>query len=255
MQYKVREAAEIAGVSVRTLHYYDSIGLLKPESVSPAGYRLYSDRDLGKLQQVLFFRELGFSLPETEEIVNNPDFDREKALHLHRELLLKKRKRIDAIIESVDATIQSIQGGKKMETSKMFEAFDMSEIEKHRELYAGETRAKYGNSDAYKESEKKTARYSQDDWARILKTSGEIYSGIAGRMDQGPEDREVQDAVARLRQHISDSFYDCSPEIFRGLGDLYVSDERFTANIDKVAPGLARFLRDAINFYCNNLRE
>jgi DNA-binding transcriptional MerR regulator len=255
MPYLVSEVAEMVGVSVRTLHHYDQIGLLKPESVSPAGYRLYTDRDLERLQQILFFKELDFSLQETGDIINKPEFDRAQALKTHKELLTGKKKRLEALIKSVENTIQSIEGGKEMDKKEMFEAFDMSEMERHKEKYAEETRQKYGHTDAYKESQKKTARYTKEDWAAIMKRGGEIYQRIADLMDQDPSEPEVQEAVAQWRQHITNSFYNCTPEIFRGLGDLYVQDERFTANIDKVKPGLAAYLQKAMHIYCDNLEK
>ncbi|MCX7921901.1 MAG: MerR family transcriptional regulator [Clostridia bacterium] len=255
MPYKVKEVADMVGISVRTLHHYDQIGLLKPESVNSAGYRLYTDHDLEKLQQVLFFKELGFSLQETKDIINSPGFDRKNALQNHKELLLKKRNRIDEIIKSVEKTIQSIEGGIEMDNKERFKAFDMSEIEKHQEKYAEETKQKYGHTDAYKESQKKTSKYTKEDWAAIMSRGDEIYKRIVSHMDKGPADPDVQQAVGDFRQHITDSFYTCTPEIFRGLGELYVSDERFTANIDKYKLGLAQFLRDAMHIYCDNLEK
>lgn len=158
-------------------------------------------------------------------------------------------------IDSVEKTIHAAEGGGEMGKKEMFEAFDMSVIENHKKKYAEETKQKYGHTDAYKESEKKTSGYTKEDWARIFEESGRIYKTIADNMDKGSADPEVQKAVAAWRQHITDSFYDCTPEIFRGLADLYVDDERFTANIDKIKPGLARFLSDAMRIYCDNIKE
>ncbi len=253
MSYKVKEVATMAGVSVRTLHHYDSIGLLEPESVSPAGYRLYTEKDLERLQQILFFKELDFSLEEIKSIIHSPGFDRLKALQTHKALLLMKKQRLENIIQAVEKTIHASKGGKSMDKKAMFHAFDMSEIEKHQERYAEEARQKYGHTDAYKESQKRTSRYTKEDWARIMQRSDEIHSRLAALMDKEPSHPEVQEAIGQWRQHITDSFYDCTPEIFRGLGDLYVSDERFTANIDRVKPGLAGFMREAMFIYCDNL--
>jgi DNA-binding transcriptional MerR regulator len=255
MGYKIKEVADIAGVSIRTLHHYDSIGLLKPETVDSKGYRFYSVKDLEKLQHILFFRELDFTLQEIKGILQRPDFDRINILKLHKELLVEKKKRFEKIIKSVEKTIASIEGGTEMKKEEMFEGFDMSEIEKHKEKYAEETKQKYGNSDAYKESSRRTAKYTKEDWAGITAKGDEIYKRLAALMDRLPEDLEVQKAVAEKRQHITDSFYNCTPEIFRGLGELYVSDERFTANIDKYGKGLSEFLRKAINVYCDNLEQ
>lgn len=254
MHYKIKEVADIVGVSIRTLHYYDQIGLLEPETVSNVGYRLYSVQDLERLQQVLFFKELGFSLKETKEIISSSSFDRKKALQTQKELLIKKKDRIEGIIQSVEKTLQCIEGGIEMDKKEMFKALDMTEIEEHQKKYAEETKQKYGNSDAYKESSKKTSKYTKEDWAKVMARNEEINHKIIANMDKGPADPIVQEGIAELRQHITNSYYNCTVEIFRGLGDLYVSDERFTANIDKNKPGYAKFLREAMHFYCDNLK-
>jgi DNA-binding transcriptional MerR regulator len=255
MSYKVKEVAQLAGVSVRTLHHYDQIGLLKPESISPAGYRLYTDNDLKHLQQILFFKELGLSLQEIKAIINNPGFDSKQALQAHKELLLEKKQRLERIIKSVEQTIQAAEGSIEMNKEDMFNAFDMTEIERHKTKYAEEVKQKYGNTDAYKESQLKTATYTKDDWARIMGKQDKIYTKLAALMDKAPSDPQVQALVAEQRQHITDSFYTCTPDIFQRLGDLYVSDERFTANIDKYKPGFAKFLRKAMRLYCDNLKN
>lgn len=251
MSYKIKDVAEMAGVSVRTLHHYDHIGLLKPETVTAAGYRLYTDHDLERLQQVLFFKELGFSLREIKKILDNPQFDRKKALIAQKKLLLEKKKRLEKIIRSVEKTIASMEGGIEMSKEDMFQAFDMSAIEKHQQKYAEEVKQTYGHTDAYKESRKKTSKYTKEDWAAIMKEMDAIYKKIADGMDKGPTDPDVQEAVHEWRQHISKNYYECNLEMFRGLGDLYVNDERFTQNIDKYRPGMAAFLREAMHHYCD----
>lgn len=252
MSYKVKEVSDLVGISIRMLHHYDQIGLLEPESVSSAGYRLYTDSDLEKLQQILFFRELDFGLKEIREILDSPGFDRKHALVAHKALLLEKKVRLEKILTAVDQTIKHLEGGTPVKQKDMFESFDMKAIEAHKAKYAAEVREKYGAHAV--ESEKRTAGYSKQDWAEIMSKHGEIYSIIADNMDKGPADPVVQQYVAAWRSHITRYFYDCTPEIFRGLGDLYVEDERFTANIDKVKPGFASFLREAMHFYCDNLK-
>lgn len=253
MQYKVKEVSDLVGVSVRTLHHYDQIGLLKPTSVSPAGYRLYTDSDLEKLQQILFFKELGFSLQETGKIIHSPGFDRKQALKKHKELLIKKRERLDEIIKSVEKSIDAIERGMKMNKKEMFKAFDMHEIEKHQKKYAEEVKQKYGNTEAYNESLQKTSKYTKEDWSAMMEKWDDLYRRIAARMEYGPADPEVQKMMAEYQQFISGSFYNCTTEIFRGLGDLYVSDERFTVNIDKHGAGLAQFLKEAMHIYCDTM--
>jgi DNA-binding transcriptional MerR regulator len=253
MPYKVKEVAGLAGISVRSLHHYDHIGLLKPETVAPSGYRFYSERDFQKLQQILFSKEIGFSLEEIREIMDRPDFDRGRALRAHKELLTEKKRRLEEIIWTVDRTLSSMEGGCGMAKKEMFEAFDMTEIEKHQAEYAEEVRRTYDPA-AVAECDRKTARYSKDDWQAIMAKSSGIYQRIAAAMERGPADAEVQAVVAEWREHITKNFYHCTPEIFRGLGDLYVDDHRFTENIDKIGPGLAAFLREAMHIYCDVLK-
>lgn len=253
MSYRVKEVADMVGISVRMLHHYDRIGLLKPESVSPAGYRLYADKDLERLQQVLFFKELDFSLKQIKEILDSPGFDRKESLESHRQLLIQKKKRLEKIIKTVDKTIKVIEGGKDMNKREMFEAFDMSQIEEHKARYAKETKEKYGNSKAYSECEKKTSSYTEDDWRKILSKGNTIFQKLTSLMDRDPGDSEVQETIGDYRQYITDSFYTCTPEIFRGLGEMYVADERFTKNINKHGEGLAEFMKEAMIIYCDNI--
>lgn len=254
MSYKVKQVSKLVGVSVRTLHHYDEIGLLTPEFVTAARYRLYSDEDLERLQQILFFKELDFNLQEIKNILDTPGFDKKKALYTHKELLIEKKKRIERLITSVEKTLESVENGIEINKKDMFDGFDMIEIEKHKERYAEETKEKYGSSEAYKESVRRTSKYTKEDWARIYAESEDINRKIMNNMDKGPKDPVVQEGVAKLRQHITDSYYNCTIEIFRGLGDLYVQDERFAKNIDKDKPGYAEFLREAMHYYCDNFK-
>lgn len=145
----------MAGISVRMLHHYDKIGLLDPESVSDAGYRLYSDENLDRLQQILFFKELNFPLQEIKIILDSPNFNKKEALETHKQLLLEKKIRLEKIIQSVDKTISSMEGEFKMNKKEVLGAFDMTEIEEHQKKYSEEVKNKYGNTSAYKESNEK----------------------------------------------------------------------------------------------------
>jgi len=251
MYYKVKEVSELAGVSVRTLHHYDEIGLLKPSEIGDNGYRLYSEQDLERLQQVLFFREMELPLQEVRRILDDPAYDRQRMLRIHKELLLKKKHRLEQIIQSVEMTIQSIEGGYSMSKKDMFEPFDMKEIEEHQRRYGKEAEERWGSTDAYKESARRTAKYTEEDWRRIKTFNDEVYRVLVERMPYGPADEEVQRIIAAHRQHITDNFYACSTEIYRGLGEMYVNDPRFTANIDKYKEGLAAFMRDAMILHCD----
>ncbi len=255
MFYKVNEVAKIAGISVRTLHHYDQIGLLQPEKLTSAGYRLYSENDLDRLQQILFFKELDLNLNEIKEILDSPSFDRKRALETHQELLMEKKNRLEAIIRSVQKTLNSLEGKSEMSKEEKFKPFDMKKIEEHQKKYAEETKQKYGQSNAYKESQQKTSTYTKNDWENITSQANEIYKQLAANMNKGPEDEKVQELIGQWRQHITDNYYNCTIEIFRGLGDMYVADERFTANIDQYGEGLASFMRDAMHHYCDMHQE
>ncbi|ARI78951.1 MerR family transcriptional regulator [Halobacillus mangrovi] len=253
--YKVREVADLAGISVRTLHHYDHIGLLNPVRTGENGYRLYGEEELARLQQILFFREMDFTLDKIKQILDNPDFDQEQALNTHRKILMEKRNRLDRIIDSVEQTLQALEGGRKMSNKDRFEPFDKSEMEAHQKKYEKEVKERWGGSDAYKESKKKAASYTEEDWKRIQEEGYEIDRQIIARMNQGPEDQEVQRLIGEKRQHITDNFYHCTPEIFRGLADMYVNDPRFTKNIDKLKEGYAAFLQKAMHAYCDQLEQ
>lgn len=251
--YKVKDVADIAGVTVRTLHYYDKIGLLTPKKAAATNYRLYSDGDLVKLQQILFFKELDFPLKKIKEVLDNPRFDRKKALHAHKRLLLEKKERLERIIRSVDTTLKAMEGEMKMANKEMFEPFDMKKIEAHQKKYAAEAKEKYGHTEAYAESMKKTATYKEEDWRRIHEQQEALYRRLVALMNKGIESPDVQKVAGDMRRFITENFYECTPDIFRGLGQLYVSDPRFTKNIDRYRPGLAQFLSDAIRVYSDNL--
>jgi DNA-binding transcriptional MerR regulator len=243
MALKVSEVARLAGVSVRTLHHYDEIGLVRPSGRSEAGYRLYAPADLERLQQVLFFRELDFALEEIEQILGDPDFDIRAALRMQRRLLGERAVRIKALIAAVDAALDSLEKGTTMSSRERFEVFGDFDPAK----YEAETEQKWGGTDEYKESMRRTRSYTRDDWVKIKAEGVDIYADLAKLMEASlpASSREAMDVAERHRQHIARWFYPCSPAIHRGLGQLYVDDPRFTANIDKVRAGLSVYARDA----------
>lgn len=246
MSFSVSETAKLAGVSVRTLHYYDEIGLLSPSMVSETGYRYYDELALERLQQILFYRELDFPLKDIVEIMNAPDYKKEDALKRQWELLKLKRKRLDKLIGLLDA---NLKGG---DNTMSFKEFDRSAIEEAKSKYAGEVKAKWGNTDAYVQSKKKSDQYSKEDWARVMSKSDEIMKKFATRVDESPESKEVQNLVEEWRNFITESYYDCTVEILRGLGEMYVADERFMKNIDKFGDGTAEIMSKGIQVYCEN---
>lgn len=241
----VKEVSNITKVSVRTLHYYDEIGLLQPAKISNSGYRLYDDENLQTLQQILFFKELNFSLKEIKEIISNPNFDRTKALISHKELLKAKMERFNNLIHLIDGIL-------KGETDMSFKQFDNSEIQNMQKQYQSEAKEKYGNTEAFIEYENKTSKYGKCDWKRINDEAEEIYKGFIENMDKGVESGNVQCLVKDWQKYISKNFYNCTIDILEGLGQMYVSDERFTKNIDKYKSGLALFMSKAIEIYCKN---
>ncbi|MCA1012440.1 MerR family transcriptional regulator [Halobacillus halophilus] len=253
--YKVKEVARLAGISVRTLHHYHEIGLLSPSEVKSNGYRYYSEKEITRLQQILFFREMDFSLAKIKKILDDPDFDQEKALRRHKKILLEKSRRLERIILSVDQTLQSLKGGNQMTNHERFQPFDKSQIEQQQKMYEQEVKERWGDTEAYQESKRRTKAYSEEDWKTIQEEGAEIDRQIIGRMEQGPDDLDVQRLIGEKRKHISKYFYDCQLEIFRGLADMYVSDPRFTKNINQLQPGYAEFLQKAMHIYCNRMEE
>jgi DNA-binding transcriptional MerR regulator len=243
MALTVGELSGLTGITVRALHHYDEIGLVRPSQRTRAGYRLYSDRDVLRLQQVLVFRELGVPLEQIGAAIDAAT-DREALLRQHRTALLDKRARIDAMLAAVDAALGALEKGKTMQpvdVKKLFEGY------KH-EDYADEVRERWDNTEAYKESARRTKQYGPEDWEAIRAESEAIYARLAELMQQGmaANDPAVQAAVEDHRAHLERWFYPCSRQMHHGLGELYVGDPRFATNLDKVAPGFARFLRDAI---------
>lgn len=246
MAYTVKTVSEIAGISIRTLHHYDDIGLLRPAQRTASGYRLYTEEDLERLQQVLFFRELGFGLHEIKDIIDSPGFDRRQALLKHRQLLLERRERLTRLVQLVDRTLDAMEGGIKMDEKERFDGFDQAQFEE-------EVRRRWGETKEYEESTRRARGYTKADWAAIQEDGHQILQQIASLMDRAPLDPEVQEWIGRHHKQINDRFYTCSPEVYRGLGDLYVEDERFKAYFERIKPGMARFMRAAMHAYCDHL--
>ncbi len=187
--------------------------------------------------------------------MENPGFDRKHALNNHKNLLLQKKERLEKIIDTVEKTINSIDGGKEMNKKEMFNGFDISEIENYKSKYAKEAREKYGDSKAYKESEIKTSKYTKEDWNNIMESGNLIFEKLSKLIDKPKESSEVQDVIEEWREYITNNFYNCTLEIFRGLGQMYVYDERFTNFINQTKSGLANFFSEAIEVYCNNINK
>ena len=242
MRYSVSQAARLAGVSVRTLRWYDEIGLLKPSEVTQAGYRFYDCAAMAALQQVLFYRELGIPLEQIKRILSAPDHDRTEALRKHRTLLLMKRRRLDDMLRLVDETI----GGTAMYDERPRPT--QADWEAVKEQYAKEAAERWGNTEAFLESREKHKAYTPEDEARITGEMEELFSAFGRCAD--PTGPEAQALVKRWQEHITKYHYRCTDGILACLGESYVSDPRFRENLDKYGPGTARKMSEAIAFYC-----
>jgi MerR family transcriptional regulator, thiopeptide resistance regulator len=234
MAFTVGELAKLTGITVRTLHHYDEIGLVQPSDRSRAGYRLYGDDDVLRLQQVLVYKELGLPLDEIAAVLDDPAFARGDALERHRAALLAKRDRLDRMLASLDAAIRH-EKGSVMDVKSMFEGFE------------AEAKERWGHTDAYKESARRTKQYGAAEWAQIRAEGDAGYARFAELSGTPVTDPRVQAAVVAHREHITRWFYPCSVEMQRGLAEMYIADPRFTANIDRIAPGMARYIHEAIS--------
>jgi DNA-binding transcriptional MerR regulator len=208
---------------------------------------MYDDVEVKRLMQILFLKELEFSLKEIQKILQSTE-EQDVFFEKQRALLVEKKNRLEGIIYSLDEMMKSKKGVDVME--KMVKAFDMSEIESHKKKYAEEVKKQYGNTEAYRESEERTKMYKEKDWERITDEGNDFFRSLAKLMDLEPGDAEVQNCVEGYRSYITRSFYQCRIDIFRGLGQLYVTDPKFTASINQHGDGLAEFLSQAIAIYC-----
>jgi DNA-binding transcriptional MerR regulator len=238
---QIKEFAEFTGVSVRTLHYYDEIGLLVPARVDEhTGYRYYDESSLLRMQEILFYRELDFSLKRIAEIISSPDYDTKRALKEQKNLLIRKKERLERLIYAIDGA---------MKGENVMSTFDNSEFEK----YKDEVKEKWGKTVAYREHTGKTKNYSKQKWNDLAVGMDHIMAEFALCMKNGatPVSDETQFLVKKLKGYITEHYYNCTDEILFGLGQMYVMDERFTENIDKAGgTGTAEFVSKAICAYC-----
>ena len=243
-EYSVKQLSKLAGVSVRALHYYDQIGLLKPSFIKSNGYRVYSEKELLKLQQILFFRELDFPLDEIEGIINAPNFNIPEALAEQRKLLEMKRKRINRLIKTIDKTITNLKGESEMKSNDMFTAFDETKMKEYQE----EAKRRWGNTEAHKQSMERIKNWTKADYRRVAEEGRAFTRELGKVMDKGIKSPEAQKLISLHYKGI-EQFYDCPLEMYRNLGEMYVVDSRFKQYYDSVRPGLAEFMRDAIAYY------
>jgi len=245
----VRQLARLAGISVRTLHHYDAIGLLKPTRIGDNGYRYYGDEAMLRLQQILFFRELDLSLAEIKTILDQPEFDVVATLNSHRRALGEKIERLTRLIATVDRTIMHLTGEQPMSNSPLFAGFTPEE----EEYYTEQARQRYG-AERVNESVKRWNSYSPQKKADIMAEGQTIYTGLVDAMPQGASSAAVQALVAQWHQNIR-HFYEPTGEILRGLGQLYVNSPDFANRFRQLHPDLPEFLREAITHYCDSLES
>jgi DNA-binding transcriptional MerR regulator len=246
MGYTINQLAKLAGVSVRTLHYYDGVGLLKPARLKKNGYREYGEDELLRLQQIMFFRELDFPIAAIKKVMNAPHFDMQLALTDQRRLLELKKKRLTALIRTIDQTTARILKQKTMNDQQLYSNFNQDEMDK----YAEEAKQRWGDTEAWRQSQERTKRLGKAGMQRLTKEGEDLYREAAKLIGRPAADPAVQQLIDRHFKYLH-NFFDPSLELYRCIGETYVTDARFTAYLEKFGPGLAALLRDAIRVYCD----
>jgi DNA-binding transcriptional MerR regulator len=244
MSYTVGRVAEIAGVTVRTLHHYDEIGLLPPGDRTRAGYRRYLDADLERLQQILLYRELGFTLDEIATILDDPDVEARAHLRRQHGLLRDRIARLQEMVTAVEYMLEAQKVGINLTPEEKFEVFGDFDPDE----YTEEVEERWGGTDAYAESTRRTSGYTKDDWLRIQTESGELMGRWISAFEAGTpaESQAAMDLAEEHRQQISKFFYQCTYEIHVGLAEMYLADPRFTAFYEKQRAGLTQYVHDSI---------
>lgn len=249
MEYTVQKLARLAGITSRTLRYYDEIGILKPARINSSGYRIYGQAEVDRLQQILFYRELDVDLESIKKIVNSPSFDDVKALKEHREKLLTKREQLNLLIANVDKTLAVREGRMTMSDKEKFEAFKQKLINENEKNYGEEIRAKYGD-EQIDNSNKKLKGMTEAQYAEVEKLEKEVLDLVNEAFLIGDPASELAQKAADLHRQWLSYFWDSyTKEAHAGVAQLYVDDERFAAYYDKKNSGVAEFLRDAILIY------
>lgn len=255
MEYTIKGLADLAGVSTRTLRYYDEIGLLKPKRINESGYRIYGPKEVDTLQQILFYRELGVSLDEIKKIITDPDFNSEQALLDHREKLLARKAQIELLLENIEKTLNQLKGGKSMTDQEKFAGFKKKLVEDNEKAYGTEARNRWGD-DAVDASNKKLLNMTEEQYQDLEKLTAELNETLKKAMETGdPASPLGQKAAALHKEWLSFFWKEYSKEAHSGLATMYVADERFKAYYDKIQDGAAEFLRDAIYIYTDTTNE
>ena len=243
-EYTVGEVARLSHVSVRTLHHYDGIGLLVPSGRSGAGYRLYSADDLRRLQQILLYRELEFGLDEIAEMLADADADTDEHLRRQHRLMRVRRDRVIALLGAIEREMEARKMGMALTPEEQFEIFGTDNMDE----VTAEAEERWGDTDAWRESRRRTAAYSKEDWITIKAEADANIAGFADAIRAGelPTSAIAMDLAEEHRQHLTRWFYDCGYGMHRGLADLYVSDPRYMASYDEIEPGFSQYVHDAI---------
>ncbi|PYI54213.1 MerR family transcriptional regulator [Paenibacillus flagellatus] len=249
MEYTVQKLGRLAGVSTRTLRYYDEIGILKPARMNSSGYRIYGQAEVNRLQQILFYRELGVNLDRIKELVTDPSFDGIEALKEHREQLLARRKQLDALIANVDKTLAWSEGRMTMTDKEKFEGFKQKLIDDNEAKYGKEVREKYGDEKVDK-SNAKVKNMTKEQYEEVTRLAAEVTDTLAEAFKTGDPGSEVAQKAAELHKRWLTYYWgEYTKEAHAGVAQMYVDDERFRAYYDEKQPGTAEFLRDAILIY------
>ncbi|NLO08401.1 MAG: MerR family transcriptional regulator [Clostridiales bacterium] len=249
MEYTIQKLAKMAGVSTRTLRYYDEVGILKPARINSSGYRIYGRKETDRLQQILFYRELEFSIDNIKEILSAPDFNEKLALINHKKLLLEKRRQLDQLIRNVDMTIEAKEGRRIMADNAKFEGFKRNMLDENERKYGQEIREKYGE-DRVKASNEKFMNMTKEQYEEFENLGNQILDTLEAAFDTKDPAGELAREVCELhKKWLTFTWKDYSKEAHAGLAQMYVDDERFTAYYDKRKPGMAKFLRDAVLIY------
>ncbi|AYC30469.1 MerR family transcriptional regulator [Paenisporosarcina cavernae] len=246
MEYTIQKLSQLAGVSARTLRYYDEIGLLIPARINSSGYRIYGTHEVNVLQQILFYRELEMSLEDIKKLMQEPTFDRASALHSHKKALLQRKQQIELLLENIEASIAEEEGRIPLENEKKFEGFKSQLVEENEQNYGKEIRAKYGDQ-LIDEANAKFLAQRPEDMERAKDLAKEIDAKLALAKENGdPTSELAREVVALHKKWLMGYWTTYSKEAHAGLAQMYVDDERFTAFYDHTVPGTAEFLRDVI---------
>lgn len=254
MEYTIKKLSQLSGVTTRTLRYYDSIDLLKPKRINSSGYRIYGQKEVNRLQQILFYREFDLPLKEIKQLLDDETFDGQKTLEEHREKLLRQRNRLDQLLSTIDKTLEQTKGRQKMTDKEKFEGFKKQTLQQNEETFGEEIREAYGEEQVQRANQQ-FAKLTEAEYNELQALSDRIIEQLKElKDDAAPDSAEAVELATLHRQWLTYTWPSYSKEAHRGLADLYVMDERFTKYYDDAAgSGAAQFLRDAVHAYTDTM--